>query len=170
MKQSQSNSSLHGVFLKVFETGVLITGAPGIGKSDLALSLINRGHTLIADDCVLIEIENDRIIGQAPSNIKGFLYLHNIGPINIIKHFTQKAFCEKSFLDMHIQLTKTPASDPLPEHSSIKMLNKEIPSHKLDNICSRPTEILVETLVQSFLLEKNGYNANLEFKKQIAKA
>jgi HPr kinase/phosphorylase len=77
-------TTLHGVFLDVFEIGVLITGDSSIGKSELALELISRGHGLVADDVVeLQQMGPETIQGRCPPMLRDFLEVRGLGVLNI---------------------------------------------------------------------------------------
>jgi serine kinase of HPr protein (carbohydrate metabolism regulator) len=62
--------------------GVLITGAPGSGKSSLALALMDRGASLIGDDGVLLEVEDSRLLASPAPNTCGMLEVRNVGIVN----------------------------------------------------------------------------------------
>src|SRR3546814_10724636 len=79
------SSDLHGVFMRVHDTGVLLTGASGVGKSELALELLARGHQLIADDAVDVSRRRRFIIGRAPRLLRGFLEARSLGILNIVQ-------------------------------------------------------------------------------------
>ena len=86
------STTLHGVFLDVLEIGVLITGASAIGKSELALELISRGHGLIADDIVEFHRTSpDTLEGRCPPILRDFLEVRGIGIINIKTIFGETA-------------------------------------------------------------------------------
>ena len=71
---------LHGDLVEINGYGVLLTGKSGVGKSDLALRLIeNKGAVLVADDMVRLQIRENKIFGSAPDNIKGLLEVRGVG-------------------------------------------------------------------------------------------
>ena len=76
--------TMHGVFLDVLGVGVLLVGASGIGKSEIALGLINRGHRLVADDAVVFSLaNNETLIGNCPELLQDFLEVRGLGILNI---------------------------------------------------------------------------------------
>ena len=77
--------TLHGVFMRVYGSGVLLTGASGVGKSELALELLARGHQLIADDAVDFSRRRRFIVGRAPRLLRGFLEARSLGILNIVQ-------------------------------------------------------------------------------------
>lgn len=91
--------SVHGVLVDVFGVGVLIMGESGIGKSEVALELIHRGHRLVSDDVVEIKRVSDiSLIGSAPNITRHFIELRGIGIIDA------KALLEQKVLKMNRKL------------------------------------------------------------------
>lgn len=99
--------NLHGVFMNIFNIGTLITGEPGTGKSELALSLINRGHQLIADDAPLIyKTTANALIGASSENLQDLLEVRSLGILNIRKLFGSEAIAKTGELKLIIHLEK----------------------------------------------------------------
>lgn len=71
--------TLHATCVAIGGRGVLLMGAPGSGKSDLALRLIDRGATLVSDDGVTIAAEGGRAIAHAPATIAGRMEVRGLG-------------------------------------------------------------------------------------------
>src|SRR6185369_817295 len=85
-------TTIHGVMLDVLEIGVLITGDSSIGKSELALELVSRGHGLVADDVVeLQQIAPDTVQGRCPPMLRDFLEVRGLGVLNIRSIFGETA-------------------------------------------------------------------------------
>jgi serine kinase of HPr protein (carbohydrate metabolism regulator) len=82
MDQSDEPALLHASCVAIEGWGVLITGPSGAGKSDLALRLIDRGATLVADDCTLVRRSGDDLLARAPANIAGRIEIRGIGIIS----------------------------------------------------------------------------------------
>ena len=95
----------HGVLVEVYGEGILILGDSGIGKSELAIELVKRGHRLVADDAVeLRKVSNRQIMGTAPENIRHFIELRGIGIVNVARVFGVGAVKESESLDLVVQL------------------------------------------------------------------
>src|SRR6185436_19446277 len=98
-------TTLHGVFLDVLEIGVLITGHSSIGKSELALELISRGHGLVADDVVeLQQIGPETIQGRCPPLLRDFLEVRGLGVLNIRSIFGETAVRPRKTLRLIVTL------------------------------------------------------------------
>ena len=94
----------HGVLVEVYGEGILILGDSGIGKSELAIELVKRGHRLVADDAVeLRKVSNRQIMGTAPENIRHFIELRGIGIVNVAREYYE-------ILGVNIPSTSIPVS------------------------------------------------------------
>src|SRR5205085_6095290 len=97
----------HGVFMDVLGLGVLITGDSGVGKSELALELISRGHGLVADDVVEISrIAANTLEARCPPMLKDFLEVRGLGLLNIRTIFGETAVRPKMKLKLIARLEK----------------------------------------------------------------
>ena len=94
----------HGVLMDVYGIGVLLMGDSGIGKSELAIDLIMRGHRLVADDAVEIRRISNQLIGTAPEVIRHYIELRGIGVIDVRQMFGMRAVKTTALIDMIIKL------------------------------------------------------------------
>jgi len=95
----------HGVLVDVYGEGLLIIGDSGIGKSEMALELIKRGHRLVADDAVEIrKVSGQTLIGSAPEIIRFLIELRGIGIIDVSKMFGVQAIKQTQTIDLVIKL------------------------------------------------------------------
>lgn len=168
-----ASTSLHGVFLEVMGLGVLLTGASGIGKSELALELISRGHRLIADDVVeLTRLGPDTLNGACPELLRDFLEVRGLGALNIRAMFGDPAMKLNKFLRLIIELQSLPGLrlqgderlEGLRSHRAI--LGVSIPQITLPVVTGRNLAVLVETAVRDQLLRLRGYDAAAELAKR----
>src|SRR5690348_18072926 len=104
--------TLHGVFMEVHSIGVLITGTPGSGKSELALELITRGHRLVADDAPeFTQIAPDVIDGSCPEILQDLLEVRGLGILNVREMFGQTSVKPSKYLRLIIHLATTKRID-----------------------------------------------------------
>ncbi len=160
----------HGVFLDVFEVGVLITGHSGLGKSELALELISRGHSLVADDAVeLHRTGPETLEGRCPVMLRDFLEVRGLGILNVRHIFGETSIRPKKNLQLIINLV--PADDEYMkqlDRLSIRtetesILNVSIRSVMLPVAVGRNLAVLVEAAVRNFILQLRGKDSTKEF-------
>ena len=99
--------TVHGVYMEVLGMGVLLTGEAGIGKSELALELLSRGHRLIADDAVeFIRVGPDVLVGQCPGELSDYLEVRGLGILDIRLMFGETAVRHRKKLHLIVRLEK----------------------------------------------------------------
>jgi HPr kinase/phosphorylase len=163
MMLSLKEQTIHGTALQIFDYGVIIIGNSGIGKSELSLRLIDRGHKFIADDYVLLVKDKDDILCLKPHDTQ-FMHLGGIGFIDIAKTFGNGLIAEdlvKCNLIIQLEPSQLEPSQRNSELSShIYILRHKIPLAKLYMGQNRPLELLIEVLVKKQQQLERGYNAN----------
>lgn len=164
------STSVHGVFLEVQGMGVLITGDSAIGKSELALEMVTRGHRLIADDIVeFFLVAPDTLEGRCPALLQDFLEVRGLGILNIRQLFGETAVKLKKNLKLIVQLEKLAGSDlagrdrlQLQEYSEV-ILGATISKVRIPVAAGRNIAVLVEVAVRNHILRLRGINSTLEF-------
>ncbi len=162
--------TLHGVFMEVMGSGILITGESSVGKSELALELITRGHRLIADDApVFTRIGPNLLDGSCPAVLKNFMEVRGLGVLDIRAMYGENAIKPNKHLRLVIHLERmTPEDqqqlDRLYGSRSIKtILDVPITEIKLPVASGRNLAVMVEAAVRNHILIENGHNASDEF-------
>ncbi len=174
LKQAVAESTnLHGVFMEVQGFGVLIKGTPAIGKSELALELISRGHRLIADDIVdFYRISPERIEGRCPALLQDFLEVRGLGILNIRALFGDNAVKPTKPLDLIIELElaaslNPPILDRLNAKTQLeRVLEVDISKVVIPIAAGRNIAVLVEVAVRNHMLLLRGINATQQFSKR----
>ncbi len=158
---------LHGVYMEVFGNGVLITGESSVGKSELALELISRGHRLIADDAPeFTRIGPDILDGRSPSILQGFMEVRGLGILNIREMYGDNALKTNKYLRLIIHMEKMNADNVssfsrLTGHNNVqKILNVEIPVALIPVAPGRNLAVIVEAAVRNQILRNNGFDAS----------
>lgn len=166
-------TSLYGVFIEVQGFGVLIKGDAAIGKSELALELITRGHRLIADDIVdFCRIAPKRVEGRCPALLQDFLEVRGLGILNIRALFGDVSVKPTKPLDLIIQLElanlqKPQELDRLNVKTQIEhVLDVAISKVVIPIAAGRNIAVLVEVAVRNHLLLLRGINATQQFSKR----
>ncbi len=161
---------MHGVFLDVFEVGLLIMGQSGLGKSELALELISRGHGLIADDAVeMYRIGPEFIEGRCPKMLRDFLEVRGLGILNIRAIYGETAIRPKKQLKLIINLVYADDNymqslDRLSiQADSQEVLDVPIRKVNIPVAAGRNLGVLVETAVRNYILQLRGMDSTKEF-------
>ncbi len=176
MAQALAPSTImHGVFLEVSGLGVLITGAPSAGKSELALELISRGHRLVADDALeIFAVSPDTLEGRCPSLLVDFMEVRGLGVLNIRRLFGETAVKQKKNLKLIVHLApaddlgaKWQEVDRLDMAASTRnILGIEIPEVRIPVAVGRNLAVLVEVAVRNHILKLRGFNSAEEFSER----
>ena len=166
-------TSIHGVFLEVLGTGVLIKGDAGVGKSELALELITRGHRLIADDVVeLKHVAPDTLEGNCPPMIRDFLEVRGLGILNIRFLFGETAVKMRKNLKLIVELVQAAEIGELGLNrldmvaSTETILSVGIPKVRIPVAAGRNLAVLVEVAVRNHILKSRGINPVEQFIKR----
>lgn len=165
--------SLHGVFMGVLGFGILIKGNPAIGKSELALELISRGHHLVADDIAdFYRTSPIKLEGRCPELLQNFLEVRGLGVLNIRALFGKNAVKTSKPLDLIIQLEldNTELNHTL-DRLNINMQYEDVLGVKITKViipiaAGRNIAVLVETAVRNHMLLTRGISATQQLKKR----
>ncbi len=165
--------TLHGVFVEVYGIGILLTGESGVGKSETALELIERGHRLVADDIVEIRCVNGNcIIGQGANKyISHHMEIRGLGIINITQLYGVSAIREQKEVQMVIKLetwNQTKVYDRIGEKGAkTDLLGVKIPFIEVPVKPGRNLPIIIEAAAMNERLKTMGYNSAQEFNQNI---
>jgi len=168
-------TSIHGVFMDVLSMGVLITGDSGVGKSELALELISRGHGLIADDVVeLARIAPATLEGRCPGMLQDYLEVRGLGLLNIRSIFGETASRRKMKLKLIVYLQKPIINAEAPrlplDSQTQKILEVPIRKVVIPVVAGRNLAVLIETAVRNTILQMRGIDSMQEFISRQQKA
>ena len=161
--------SMHGVLLDILGLGVLITGESGLGKSELGLELISRGHGLVADDAVdLYRINQDTIEGRCPDLLMNLLEVRGIGLLDIRAIFGETAVRRKMNLKLIVHLVRSETLERDYERIPYEPLTQDvlgIPVRKVvvQVVAGRNLAVLVEAAVRNTILQLRGINTYQDF-------
>jgi HPr kinase/phosphorylase len=161
----------HGVLMDVLGLGVLITGDSGVGKSELGLELISRGHGLVADDVVEISrLAANTLEGRCPPVLKDFLEVRGLGLLDVRTIFGETAVRPKMKLKLIAHLEKpAPVGNrdvterlPLAEQSE-EVLGVTVRKVVIPVAAGRNLAVLLEAAVRNYILQLRGINSSAEF-------
>ncbi len=156
--------SVHGVLVDIHGLGTLIIGKSGIGKSEVAMELIKRGHRLVSDDRVdIFEREVGTVIGKAPKLLEKYMEIRGIGVVNVTSLFGVSAYRESKKIRFVVELEKWEAGKNYDriglEKNTTKFFNTEIPKIVLPVAPGRNIASLVESAAMNERLKYMGYNS-----------
>ncbi|MEQ9620174.1 MAG: HPr(Ser) kinase/phosphatase [Deltaproteobacteria bacterium] len=161
-------ATAHGALMDIHRLGVLILGKSGIGKSECALDLINRGSKLISDDIVEIrKVGSSNLVGSGPERTKHLMEIRGVGIINIKDLFGTTSVMDKREIDMVIELVHW---DPEAEYdrlglddSNYKVLGVELPYLVIPVSPGRNTATIIEVAARNQLLKLSGVHSARKF-------
>lgn len=162
----------HGVLVEVFGEGVLILGDSGIGKSETAIALVERGHRLIADDAVEIKrVSAKTLVGSAPSLIKHYVELRGIGIIDVRRLYGMGAIKDTEKIDLVINLEQWVEGKMYDrfglDDQTYNILGIEVPLITVPVRPGRSLPIILEIAAMNNRQKRMGYNTAEEFEKKL---
>nr|WP_144923860.1 HPr(Ser) kinase/phosphatase [Paenibacillus bovis] len=166
------STAVHGVLVDIYGVGVLITGQSGVGKSETALALVERGHQLVADDCVEIREEDEEVlIGTAPELLEQLLEIRGLGIINVMTLFGAGAVrpSKKISLSIHLELWDDHKHyDRVGlDEEKIKIINTEITKLTIPVRPGRNLAVIIEVAAMNYRLKRLGVNAAQQFTERL---
>ena len=168
-KHFAERQSMHGVFMDILGLGVMITGESGLGKSELGLELISRGHGLVADDAVdLYRINQTTVEGRCPDLLQNLLEVRGIGLLDIKAIFGETAVRRRMRLKLIVHLVRKETMerdyDRMP-HEPLYQDVLGIPVRKavIQVVAGRNIAVLVEAAVRNTILQLRGVDTYQEF-------
>ena len=166
----------HGVFMDILGLGVLITGESGLGKSELGLELVSRGHGLVADDAVdLFRVSQTSLEGRCPELLQNLLEVRGIGLLDIKAIFGETAVRRKMRLKLIVHLVRKEVMERDFERLPFEPLYEEILGQPVRKVviavdAGRNLAVLVEAAVRSTVLQLRGIDTYQDFLKRHQKA
>ena len=164
--------SVHGVLVDIYGEGVLIMGESGIGKSEVAIELIHRGHRLVSDDVVeIMKVSDETLIGTAPDITRHFIQLRGIGIIDAKTLFGVEGVKNTQSIDLVIQLeewNKDTDYDRMGlEDKYTEFLGNKVVCHSIPIRPGRNVAIICECAAVNYRQKKMGYNAAREMYNRV---
>ena len=159
---------IHGVLLDIYGLGVLLVGQSGVGKSECALDLITRGHSLVADDRVTVKrYPHGDLIGFCEGPLRHHMELRGLGIVNVHDLFGLAAVRDRKSIDLVVELEswdETRAYDRLGlDETVFHILELPCPHIKMPVALGRNLSILVEVAARNHVLKMQGHNSAQEF-------
>lgn len=171
-EQLATSDCLHGGLINIYGKGVLIRGESGMGKSEIALELIKRGHLLVADDRVDCYRIHNKIIGKAPELLSAMLEIRGIGIINVQRMFGISSVIPKSEVSLEICLEKWQDNADydrvgIEDKKYDSILGVDVPKIIIPVREGRSMAVIIESAVTNFILSEMGMDSAKEFEQRV---
>jgi HPr kinase/phosphorylase len=168
------SSSLHGVLIDVFGVGILLLGKSGIGKSEIALDLVMKGHRLVADDIVDVTRRRQGVYGTGNAVIRHHMEIRGLGIINVKDLFGVSAVRERKLIELVIELHEW---DPNQEYDRLgvedrfmSIVGVDIPLSVVPVRPGRNMTTIIEVAARNQLLKQQGHHSAREFAERLNRA
>ena len=164
--------SIHGSFVDVYGAGLLFVGKSGIGKSEVTLDLVERGHRLVADDIIILTKKGEGILMGSGTNLaKHFMEIRGLGIIDVERMFGIRAIRYQKRLEIIVELEvwddKAEYTRTGLEEDFVSILDVEIPYVKLPILPRKNITVISEVISLNYLLKHYGYDASKIFQDRL---
>jgi HPr kinase/phosphorylase len=162
--QFASRAAIHGSFVDVYGIGILFTGRSGIGKSEIALDLVERGHRLVADDVVIITKRKETVLmGTGTNLVQHFMEIRGLGIIDIRQMFGIRSIRFQKRIEIIVELMDYDSEEDYTriglDDDSTNILGVDIFTVKLPIFPGKNITVIAEVIAVNYLLKMYGYNA-----------
>jgi HPr kinase/phosphorylase len=166
------STSMHGVLVEIYGLGVLMIGDSGVGKSESALDLITRGHSLVADDKVTIKrYPNGELIGFSEGPLRHHMELRGIGIINVQDLFGLASVRDRTAVDLVVELEHWQPGQQYErlglDETLFNILETPCPYIRMPVALGRNVSILVEIAARNHVLKLQGHHSAREFARKL---
>jgi len=173
--QMAPSTSVHGVLMDVLGIGILLLGKSGIGKSEIALDLVTRGHRLVADDIVNIRQRSSNLVyGSGSGIIRHHMEIRGLGIINIKDLFGISSVREAKKIELVIELAEWDENEEYDrlglDDQFYNVLGVNIPMLRLPVRPGRTMATIIEVAARNQLLKLQGHHSARDFQKQLNRA
>lgn len=161
----------HGTMVDVYGIGILISGKSGIGKSEVALDLVERGHRLVSDDIVMLTKKSNILIASATEMNKHFMEIRGLGIVNVMSMFGIRSIRYQKRLEVILELSLWEETADVErtglDNETIDILDTSIPLIKLPITPGKNITVIAEVIAMNYLLKHYGYDAAEEFQNKV---
>jgi HPr kinase/phosphorylase len=165
------SKTIHGTLVDVYGVGILLTGKSGIGKSECALDLVERGQRVVTDDAVKITVIDEMLMGTSTNNYGHFMEVRGVGLIDAAKMFGIQAVRRNKRMDVQIELM--PWKDNMDyerlglSDNFAEILGVRIPIIYLPVSPGKNVSVIIEVVALNYILKRYGYDAAYEYTQKL---
>lgn len=165
-------TAIHGSLVDVYGIGLLFVGASGIGKSEIAVDLVERGHRLVADDVVLVSRKvQGMIVGSSGETLRDHIEIRGLGILNVRNMFGVRAVRMQKRVEVVVKLIKwdeTAAYDRIGlDEDWVSILDLEVPQVTVPIYPGKNITVIAETIALNYQLKIQGYHTAQEFNRRL---
>ena len=164
---------LHGTMVDVYGIGILISGKSGLGKSEVALDLVERGHRLVSDDVVMLTKKGNVLLASATEMNKHFMEIRGLGIVDVMSMFGIRSIRYQKRLEVVLELSLWKETEKINrtglDHDNVEILGTQIPLIHLPITPGKNITVIAEVIAMNYLLKHYGYDAAKAFQKKIKK-
>jgi HPr kinase/phosphorylase len=170
--QFSTQVAIHGSFVDVYGVGILFCGKSGIGKSEIALDLVERGHRLVADDIVVVSKKAESVLmGAGTSLVKHFMEIRGLGIIDIKQIFGIRAIRYQKRVEVIVELEDWDSTKDYERtglnSKMINLLGVDIEAINLPIFPGKNITVIAEVIALNYLCKHYGYDASKIFEKRL---
>lgn len=166
---------IQGTLMDIYGVGVLLLGKPGIGKSELALDLVERGHRLIADDLVMLKNLRDEIVGcgcEKSDKLRHHIEIRGVGIVDVLKIFGVSAVRLSKKVEVVVEMVLWDEAGGDYERTGVQethyeILNVELPYLRIPLVPGKYVSIIIEVIAKNYLLKLRGIYSALEYDEEL---
>ncbi|NUP88301.1 MAG: HPr(Ser) kinase/phosphatase [Candidatus Sumerlaeia bacterium] len=171
-RQLAPETHIHGVLVDVHGLGVLLLGRSGVGKSECALELVERGHRLVADDIVVVQrMGKDQLIGRSTDILRYHMEIRGLGVIDIESLYGVNSIALEREISLIVRLEKWEASKQYErlglEERTYAIFDVEVPEYILPVEPGRNLAVLIEVAALHQRLKNHGINPARAFNESL---
>ncbi len=171
--QFSVQAAIHSSFVDVYGVGLLFCGRSGIGKSEIALDLVERGHRLVADDITIVSKKYENVLmGSGTSLVKHFMEIRGLGIIDIKRIFGIRAIRYQKRVEVIVELEQWDSGKAYDrtglETKMINVLGVDVEKINLPIFPGKNITVIAEVIALNYLCKHYGYDAAKVFEKQLA--
>ncbi len=162
---------VHGSMVDVYGVGIMISGKSGIGKSEIALDLVERGHRVVSDDVVILTKKSNVLIASPTEINKHFMEIRGLGIVDVMAMFGIRAIRYQKRLEVILELSLWDDSQHVDRtglnRQNTSVLGVDIPTINLPITPGKNITVIAEVIAMNHLLSHYGYDAAQAFQKKI---
>lgn len=163
---------IHGTLLEIYGIGVLIIGKSGVGKSELAIDLIKKGHIFVADDAVEVSQIGNNVIGRSPKLTSGFIEIRGLGILDFYKTFGYHKSISSTRIKIVIEIFEPETKnyneiERIGRSKFYTLKNVKLNYYRIPILPGRRISEIIETAIADYKLRKKGFSSEKELLKKL---